>query len=95
MGEPVAGFGVPHSRCSRRWSPARGRSARRPSSTAVAEHLRTIKPDALGVLDSDHLNTFFRNNYQNLSVGVTDQTVGPNDGTPVRSWRSCDETSHP
>lgn len=83
MGEIVAGFGVPHTPMF----PAMVAREGPECETArlfrrVAEHLSAIKPDALVVFDSDHLNTFFLNNYPNLSVGVTDQTSGPNDGTP-------------
>ena len=48
---------------------------------AVAEHLEAVRPDALVVFDSDHLNTFFLDNFPTLSVGVASQTSGPNDGT--------------
>lgn len=83
MGEIVAGFGVPHTPMF----PALVARDGPQCETAqlfreVAEHLDAVKPDAIVVFDSDHLNTFFLNNYPNLSVGVTDQTSGPNDGTP-------------
>ena len=48
---------------------------------AVAEQLDQVRPDALIVFDSDHLNTFFLDNFPTLSVGLTSQTSGPNDGT--------------
>jgi protocatechuate 4,5-dioxygenase beta chain len=48
----------------------------------VAEHLEAVQPEALVIFDSDHLNTFFLNNYPTMSVGLTNQTSGPNDGTP-------------
>lgn len=84
MGEIVAGFGVPHTpmfpALVAREGP-QGETAR--LFRAVAEHLEAIGPDALVVFDSDHLNTFFLDNYPNLAVGVTDCTSGPNDGTPA------------
>ena len=49
---------------------------------AVRAHLEAVRPDVLVVFDSDHLNTFFLDNWPTFSVGVTDQTSGPNDGTP-------------
>ena len=49
---------------------------------AVAEHLEAVQPDALVVFDSDHLNTFFLDNFPTMSLGVAPQTSGPNDGTP-------------
>lgn len=84
MGEIVAGFGVPHTPMFPALVAREGpqcETARLYRS--VAEHLDAIKPDALVVFDSDHLNTFFLDNYPNLSIGVTDQTTGPNDGTPA------------
>ena len=49
---------------------------------AVAEHLEAVRPDALVIFDSDHLNTFFLDNFPTMSVGMAQQTSGPNDGTP-------------
>ena len=83
MGEIVAGFGVPHTPMFPALVAREGPQCETAQLyRTVAEHLDAIKPDALIVFDSDHLNTFFLNNYPNLSVGVTDQTSGPNDGTP-------------
>lgn len=84
MGEIVAGFGVPHTPMF----PALVEREGPQCETAqlyrtVAQHLEAVKPDALVVFDSDHLNTFFLNNYPNICIGVTDQTQGPNDGTPA------------
>jgi hypothetical protein len=79
----VAGFGVPHTPQFPVLVAREGPN----SETAqlyrsVADHLAAVKPDALVIFTSDHLNTFFLNNYPTLSIGVTDQTSGPNDGTP-------------
>ena len=83
MGEIVAGFGVPHTPMFPALVKRDGPQCETAQLyRAVAGHLDAIKPDALVVFDSDHLNTFFLNNYPNLSIGVTDQTTGPNDGTP-------------
>lgn len=83
MGEIVAGFGVPHTPMFPALVAREGPQCETARLyRAVAEHLDAIRPDALIVFDSDHLNTFFLNNYPNLSVGVADQTSGPNDGTP-------------
>lgn len=83
MAEIVAGFGVPHTPMF----PALVAREGPQSETAqlfreVAEHLRAVQPDVLVIFDSDHLNTFFLNNLPTISVGVTDHTSGPNDGTP-------------
>ena len=83
MGEIVAGFGVPHTPMFPAMVAREGPQCETAQLyRAVGEHLDAIKPDALIVFDSDHLNTFFLDNYPNLSVGVTDRTSGPNDGTP-------------
>jgi protocatechuate 4,5-dioxygenase beta chain len=84
MGEIVASFGVPHTPMFPAMVAREGPQCETAQLyRAVAQHLDAIEPDALIVFDSDHLNTFFLNNYPNLSVGVTDQTSGPNDGTPA------------
>jgi len=84
MGEIVAGFGVPHTPMFPALVAREGPQCETARLfRAVAEHLDAIEPDALVVFDSDHLNTFFLDNYPNLSVGVTDRTSGPNDGTPA------------
>jgi protocatechuate 4,5-dioxygenase beta chain len=83
VAEIVAGFGVPHTPMF----PALVAREGPQCETAqlyrnVAEHLEAVRPDVLVILDSDHLNTFFLNNYPTMSVGLTNQTSGPNDGTP-------------
>lgn len=84
MGEIVAGFGVPHTPMFPAMVAREGPQCETAQLfRAVAGHLDAIKPDAIVMFDSDHLNTFFLNNYPNLSVGVTDETSGPNDGTPA------------
>jgi protocatechuate 4,5-dioxygenase beta chain len=84
MGEIVAGFGVPHTPAF----PAMVEREGPDCETAqlyrtVSQHLDEVKPDALVVFTSDHLNTFFLDNYPNLLIGVSDRTMGPNDGTPA------------
>ena len=83
MAEIVAGFGVPHTPMF----PALVAREGPQSETAqlyrsVADHLRAVEPEVLVIFDSDHLNTFFLDNFPTLSVGVSDHTSGPNDGTP-------------
>jgi protocatechuate 4,5-dioxygenase beta chain len=80
----VAGFGVPHTPMF----PAQVAREGPGSETAqlfraVAEHLEAVRPDALVIFDSDHLNTFFLDNFPTLSIGLAPQTSGPNDGTPA------------
>jgi hypothetical protein len=83
MGEIVAGFGVPHTPMFPGLVARQGPQCETAQLyNNVAQHLAAVNPDVLVVFDSDHLNTFFLNNYPNLCVGVTAQTEGPNDGTP-------------
>jgi protocatechuate 4,5-dioxygenase beta chain len=82
VAEIVAAVGVPHT-------PALPAEVARqgpdhPAAqlfSAVKAHLDAVQPDVLVIFDSDHLNTFFLDNMPMLSVGVTDRTCGPNDGT--------------
>src|SRR2546425_5607471 len=84
MGEIVASFGVPHTPMFPTMVAREGPQCETAQLyRAVAQQLDAVEPDALIVFDSDHLNTFFLNNYPSLSVGVTDRTSGPNDGTPT------------
>jgi protocatechuate 4,5-dioxygenase beta chain len=79
----VAGFGVPHTPMFPSLVAREGpQSETAQLFRAVAEHLEAVQPDALVVFDSDHLNTFFLDNFPTMSVGVAQQTSGPNDGTP-------------
>jgi hypothetical protein len=82
MAEIVAGFGVPHTPMFPALVAREGPQCETAQLyRSVAEHLESVRPDALIVFDSDHLNTFFLNNFPTLSVGLTNQTSGPNDGT--------------
>jgi len=84
MGQIVAGFGVPHSPGFPATVEKEGPGCL-PAQLfrEVAQALDAIKPDVLVVFDSDHLNTFFLTPLPTLCIGVTDQTEGPNDGTPA------------
>lgn len=46
---------------------------------AVREHLEAVRPDVLLVFDSDHLNTFFFDNWPTFAVGAAPEITGPND----------------
>jgi Catalytic LigB subunit of aromatic ring-opening dioxygenase len=83
LAEIVAGFGVPHTPMF----PALVAREGPQSETAqlfdtVSEHLRAVAPEVLVIFDSDHLNTFFLDNFPTMCVGVASHTSGPNDGTP-------------
>jgi aromatic ring-opening dioxygenase catalytic subunit (LigB family) len=83
MAEIVAAFGVPHA------PSFPGEVAKDPTCktgqlfSEVAKHLDAVKPDVIAFFDSDHFNTFFLNNWPTFSIGVADETVGPNDDTPA------------
>lgn len=83
MGRVIAGLGLPHSP----GYPAQVEREGPASTTAqlyqeIAWRLDQARPDLLVVFDSDHLNTFSLTPLPALCVGITNQTAGPNDGTP-------------
>jgi Catalytic LigB subunit of aromatic ring-opening dioxygenase len=83
LGEIVAGFGVPHTPMFPVLVAREGPQCETAQLyRAVAQQLEAVAPDVLVVFTSDHLNTFFLNNYPTLAIGVSEQTGGPNDGTP-------------
>jgi gallate dioxygenase len=48
----------------------------------LAARLRQARVDTLVMFDSDHLNTFFLDNWPTFAIGAAQRTTGPNDGTP-------------
>jgi hypothetical protein len=46
---------------------------------ALTEHLEALRPDLIVMFDTDHLNTFFLDNFPIFAVGVCDSFTGPND----------------
>lgn len=89
MAEIVAAFGVPHT-------PAYPKLVERegPGCTvarmfaAVREHLEAVAPDVVLVFDSDHINTFFFDNWPTFAVGAAPAFLAPNDessGLPRRA----------
>ncbi|MEU7039437.1 hypothetical protein AB0A77_00035 [Streptomyces varsoviensis] len=78
----MAAAGVPHT-------PAFPELASRPEGTdireryaAVAQVLDAARPDVLCVFTSDHINTFFLDNWPNLAVIAADEVSGPLDEVP-------------
>lgn len=83
MPEIVGAFGTPHTPLFPLQVAQEGPGSETAQLfAAVRAHLEAVRPDVLVVFDSDHLNTFFLDNWPTFSVGVTDRTSGPNDGTP-------------
>src|SRR5215469_3599124 len=83
VAEIVAGVGVPHTPMFPALVAREGPECETAQLyRSVTKHVNDVGADALVIFDSDHLNTFFLNNYPTMSVGLTNQTSGPNDGTP-------------
>lgn len=80
MAEIVCAFGVPHT-------PAFPNLAKKEGPNgpierlygAVRAEIEAVRPDVLVVYDSDHVNTFFFDNWPTFAIGVTPGTIGPND----------------
>ena len=53
----------------------------------AAAEFNTLKPDAVLIFTTDHLNTFFFENLPILAIGVEDEFAGPNDEVPTVSRR--------
>jgi gallate dioxygenase len=80
MAEIVCALGVPHTP----FYPALVAREGPECETArlyreVRLHLEAVKPDVLLVFDSDHLNTFFFDNWPTFAIGATPRIEGPND----------------
>src|SRR6266705_3106888 len=83
MPDLVAAFGTPHTPLFPLQVAREGpQSETAQLFSAVRAQLDAVQADVLVVFDSDHLNTFFLDNWPTFSVGVAEQTSGPNDGTP-------------
>jgi len=87
MAEVVAAFGVPHAPGFPALVAREGPGCETAKLFAeVARHLDAVKPDALIVFDSDHLNTFFLDNLPIFSVGIAETVTGPNDQTRMPAY---------
>jgi gallate dioxygenase len=84
VAEVVCAFGVPHTpvfpMLARKEGPD-GPIAR--LYGAVREHVEAVQPDVLLVFDSDHVNTFFFDNWPTFAIGVTPKFPGPNDDNTI------------
>ncbi len=61
---------------------------------AVREHLEAVAPEVIVIFDSDHLNTFFFNNWPTFAVGTAPKIIAPNDDNsalPKRTLRGHEE----
>ena len=51
--------------------------------TKLRQELASLKPDAIVIFDTDHLNTFFLDNLPIFAIGVDDSFAGPCDEVPL------------
>jgi len=94
MAEIVAAFGVPHTPNF----PALVAKAGPDCETAklyaeIAKRLHAAAPDVLVIYTDDHFNTFFLDNFPTFAIGIADATSGPNDQTPMPSYRVAVQAS--
>jgi aromatic ring-opening dioxygenase catalytic subunit (LigB family) len=88
MADIVAAFGVPHTPSFPALVAKQGPDCPTAKLYAeVATHLRAARPDVLVIYTDDHFNTFFLDNFPTFAIGVADRTSGPNDQTPMPSYR--------
>ena len=59
----------------------------------IAARLHAAAPDVLVIYTDDHFNTFFLDNFPTFAIGIADETHGPNDQTPMPSYRVAVEAS--
>jgi hypothetical protein len=98
MAEIVCAIGVPHTPAFPAVALREGPNGPVQSLyRAIREQLEAVQPDVLVVYDSDHINTFFFNNWPTFAIGVTPQIAGPNDensGLPKTVVGSNEELAH-
>ena len=94
MAEIVAAFGVPHTPAFPALVAKEGSDCETAKLYAeIAKHLRAAAPDVLVIYTDDHFNTFFLDNFPTLAIGIADETSGPNDQTPMPSYRVAVQAS--
>ncbi|RTL47693.1 MAG: extradiol ring-cleavage dioxygenase [Bradyrhizobiaceae bacterium] len=64
----------------------------------IIEHLETSKPDVLVMIQNDHFNSFFLDNWPTFAIGLAPAVDGPSDQTPFMPPYSlpvdCDLARH-
>ena len=92
MGAIVGGLGVPHTPMFPFLVSRDGPECETAQLFGtVRRSLESLRPDVIVMFDTDHLNTFFFDNYPNIAIGVADSFSGPNDeprGVPQYEVRS-------
>jgi aromatic ring-opening dioxygenase catalytic subunit (LigB family) len=80
MAEIVAAFGVPHTPVYPKLVEREGPDCMVARMYgAVRENLEAVQPDVILVFDSDHINTFFFDNWPTFAVGAAATFQAPND----------------
>src|SRR5262245_22916525 len=94
MAEIVAAFGVPHTPNFPALVAKDGPDCETARLYAeIATRLHAAAPDVLVIYTDDHFNTFFLDNFPTFPIGIADATSGPNDQTPMPSYRVAVEAS--
>jgi Catalytic LigB subunit of aromatic ring-opening dioxygenase len=80
VAEIVGAFGVPHTPIFPFMVQKDGPESETAKLFAgLTAHLEDLRPDLIVMFDTDHLNTFFLDNFPIFAVGVCDTFTGPND----------------
>ena len=94
MAEIVAAYGVPHAPAFPALVAKEGPDCETARLYAeIARHLRAAAPEVLVIYTDDHFNTFFLDNFPTFAIGIADETSGPNDETPMPSYRVAVQSS--
>jgi Catalytic LigB subunit of aromatic ring-opening dioxygenase len=94
MAEIVAAFGVPHTPNFPALVARDGPDCETARLYAeIAARLHAAAPDVLVIYTDDHFNTFFLDNFPTFAIGIAEETCGPNDQTPMPSYRVAVEAS--
>jgi len=78
----VSAYGVPHTPSFVADVKARPNTETEQHFKAVKRHMDQIKPDILVMIQNDHFNTFFLDNWPTFAIGIATETSGPSDQTP-------------
>jgi len=94
MAEIVAAYGVPHTPAFPALVAREGPECETARLYAeIAKRLRAAAPDVLVIYTDDHFNTFFLDNFPTFAIGIAEETSGPNDQTPMPSYRVAVQAS--
>lgn len=92
MARIVGGIGVPHTPYFPKFAAAQGANGEiNQFFTKVRKDLDRHNPDVIVIIDTDHFNTFYFDNYPTFAVGCDDTFFGPVDDValmPPRDIRS-------